>query len=1169
MPTWSSRILSPSSPTSNPSHARASHRTIDTDRSAAFAIDYNVPVLSTPPGPNRSHRRSLSQPFPSLIPMNARKGERKVTKDDFLDSDDDDDDGDAISYVPEPKSHSPRKGWTPAEDVVSGKCMTCSSAVRWPKDRKVFRCTICLTVNDLEPCLTTNDHKIDDGRPPTPPPKDGSFEPKLPATPLSVEKTKEIIDNCLLEFLQRRLAGDQGQQFSLVEPSFRQINHPQQGNPGPLKQGKTASHNHDERKHNAGLLGPLNTMTHGNERVVRLRSSSDTPPIRRNGRSPQGQDRSPRGGTNTRNLEQRSRSETRPLIFRQLEDYIIKSFTGCDCLNNSFLTPGPTRRTVSEGIYTRSHADMSILTASHDAPEFELDPKMLLLGDIAENSSWWVGGRPRRHEIQDATVPGRPGPRTSRSRVNSKSPRIDWDGVVEWYQLILNAGESWRDFWSTLTKNELILKELKPELAKMIDREIAEARVHAQRTLLKATENLLKRPRRPLPRPESARFLLILLENPFLASKSTPTTRNLSPSGANNDLVSIRNFSRPRETGDRRETSGSAPSKPRGLSDHSGIVKRILGLVSNLPDDCHRYFVGWFARYSHGQYERFVSLVGRFLTYRLTRQRGRQRSGYVQPTNGLVPNLPGDIETSHAQLHAVLSGLSSDQGSEGNKKLKVYTEDWQIRAAARVMALLFAANNANVSRRRDASNQNTPVTYFSQDREKSVLPLNFFYNTLLDYSDLVSDFESWESRTAKFSFCQYPFLLSISAKSRILEHDARRQMTIKAREAFLDSILRHKDVSQYLNLKVRRDCLVEDSLRGVSEVVGAGQEEIKKSLRIEFVGEEGVDAGGLRKEWFLLLVREVFDPNHGLFVYDEDSQFCYFNPFCFESSEQFFLVGVLLGLAIYNSTILDIALPPFAFKKLLAAASPANMPATTPKQPHTCTLDDLAEYRPTLAKGLRALLEYDGNVQETFCYDFVARVDRYGQHVEVPLCSGGEKRPVTNSNRQQFVNLYVHYLLDTSVQKQFEPFKRGFYTVCGGNAFSLFRPEEIELMVRGSDEPLDVPTLRAVATYENWPTKDAAAESDPVVTWFWEFFARSKPSDQRKLLSFVTGSDRIPATGAASLSIRLACLGEDCPRYPIAHTCFNKLGLFRYATRKKFEQKLWGAIFNSEGFGLR
>lgn len=316
----------------------------------------------------------------------------------------------------------------------------------------------------------------------------------------------------------------------------------------------------------------------------------------------------------------------------------------------------------------------------------------------------------------------------------------------------------------------------------------------------------------------------------------------------------------------------------------------------------------------------------------------------------------------------------------------------------------------------------------------------------------------------------------------------------------------------------------------------------------------------------------VTDAVIGLFIYDEDSKYCYFNPCCFESSEQFFLVGVLLGLAIYNSTILDVPLPPFAFKRLLAGApqpSGTNPPPTsTPsRSSYKCTLDDLAEYRPALARGLRSLLDFEGDVAETFCHDFVAQIDRYGEAVEVPLCPGGEKRPVTNANRREFVDLYVQYLLDTAVTRQFQPFRRGFFTVCGGNALSLFRPEEIELLVRGSEEPLDVTSLRAVATYDNWPAKQP--ESEPVVQWFWEFFEQTQPSAQRKLLSFITGSDRIPAMGATSLNIRLACLGEDSPRYPVARTCFNMLGLYRYPTREKLERMLWEAVIYSEGFGLK
>lgn len=52
--------------------------------------------------------------------------------------------------------------------------------------------------------------------------------------------------------------------------------------------------------------------------------------------------------------------------------------------------------------------------------------------------------------------------------------------------------------------------------------------------------------------------------------------------------------------------------------------------------------------------------------------------------------------------------------------------------------------------------------------------------------------------------------------------------------------------------------------------------------------------------------------------------------------------------------------------------------------------------------------------------------------------------------------------------QQFDWFRRGFYLVCGGDALSLFRPEEIESLVRGSAEPLDIDQLRSVTVYEGF-----------------------------------------------------------------------------------------------------
>ena len=234
----------------------------------------------------------------------------------------------------------------------------------------------------------------------------------------------------------------------------------------------------------------------------------------------------------------------------------------------------------------------------------------------------------------------------------------------------------------------------------------------------------------------------------------------------------------------------------------------------------------------------------------------------------------------------------------------------------------------------------------------------------------------------------------------------------------------------------------------------------------------------------------------------------------------------------------------------------------------TYSLEDLAEYRPALASGLRQLLDFDGDVESTFCRDFVAEVERYGQIAQVPLCLNGEDKPVTNSNRREFVDLYVRYLLDTSVTRQFEPFKRGFFTVCGGNALSLFRPEEIELLIRGSDEPLDIASLRAVSICENWKVLNAT-DQEPVIEWFWQSFQSADSRSQRRLLSFITGSDRIPAMGVTNLVIKLSCLGDDSMRFPVARTCFNMLSLYRYSTKQKLESMLWTAVNESEGFGLK
>lgn len=616
---------------------------------------------------------------------------------------------------------------------------------------------------------------------------------------------------------------------------------------------------------------PQRAQWEGKDTPIRTRANSDV-------KLGSQQDCRPRETTRPTDGKNKSR-EHQPLVFKRLENHLIAAFKDWEALNSSFSTYKQSIRSASSGNPPRMKFDPSTLKKTeYNTPFFEPDAKTLLLGDLAENSSWWMHEWAQT-EGQVSTAANEKPPQRSHL-ISSRSPRINWAEVTQWYHLIFTAGSNWVEQWAAkkpdpghLEQNRTRRKRWELIEPSVVEKDIMVSRLHLQRTLLKATENLLKRPRRVLKKPEDTRWLFVLLANPLLSSPgaySEVRTSQPSSHGARRPSYPKDSPQLTRRDGRPHKSPAVEAAQPNSPGHHYGLLKRILGMMANLPNECHHYFVSWFSRFSKTQLERLVELVGGFVTYRLTRQHGRKRDEVNKDGNELIPSFASAAGNTAAALHASLNRRGPSKQPAKKEAPVVYEEDWQIRAASRIMSLLFTANVSHASRKVDAAPSDAKGRRFtdasgnhSGHHRGSLIPISSFYNTLLDYSDLLADFEIWESRSSKFSFCQYPFFLSIWAKIHILEHDARRQMEVKAREAFFNSILNHRAVSQYLVLKVRRECLVEDSLRGVSEVVGTGQEEIKKGLRIEFLGEEGIDAGGLRKEWFLLLVREVFDPYHG------------------------------------------------------------------------------------------------------------------------------------------------------------------------------------------------------------------------------------------------------------------------------------------------------------------
>jgi len=475
------------------------------------------------------------------------------------------------------------------------------------------------------------------------------------------------------------------------------------------------------------------------------------------------------------------------------------------------------------------------------------------MGDLGESALWWAGEEENMEPIKQPRSKPAAVKQPHNDLVNSKSPKINWEEVNAWYKLVLLAGMDWEERLPPSFR-------MSPAERSEITTSVSEARAHVQRTILKASENLLRRPGRPLSETSDMRFLVILLANPLLYPTSvSPLSAHIARANPVAGLLQTPSTDR----------TPQSPTKKRAIGTWEqgsayGIVKRIMGLLSNLSNECHRYLLSWFSRYNEVPFRELIGLLQAFVNHRLERQHTRKRSNNNNGAASMIPGLANNSEAS-AQLHAAL-GLTS-QVKAAETELPSYTADWQIKSVARIMSLLFSANKSFHGERSsplDAQDLDpNAISRRNMKHHGQLLSTTDFYNSMVDQADIVTDFDAWETSRDRFTFCQYPFLLSVGSKIKIMEHDARRQMAVKEREAFFNSILRDQNLDRHIMLKVRRDCLAEDSLKTISAVVGTGQEEIKKGLRVQFVGEEGVDAGGLRKEWFLLLVREIFDPSHG------------------------------------------------------------------------------------------------------------------------------------------------------------------------------------------------------------------------------------------------------------------------------------------------------------------
>ncbi|KAF4531590.1 hypothetical protein B566_EDAN010056 [Ephemera danica] len=374
----------------------------------------------------------------------------------------------------------------------------------------------------------------------------------------------------------------------------------------------------------------------------------------------------------------------------------------------------------------------------------------------------------------------------------------------------------------------------------------------------------------------------------------------------------------------------------------------------------------------------------------------------------------------------------------------------------------------------------------------------------------------------------------------------------KRKYEYLKSQLRKpNNVPNKFEIKVRRPSILEDSYRTINGVNRTDL--LKTKLWIEFEGEVGLDYGGLAREWFFLLSKEMFNPYYGLFEYSAmDNYTLQINPFsglCNEEHLSYFrFIGRIAGMAVYHGKLLDaFFIRPF-YKMMLGK---------------TIDLKDMESVDSEYYNSLLWIKENDPSELElTFCVD----EDSFGQTSQRELKPNGANIALTDDNKDEYINLVIEWRFVSRVKEQMNAFLDGFNGLVPLPLVKIFDEHELELLMCGIQH-IDVKDWKLNTHY-----KGDYHANHLVVQWFWRVVLSFNNEMRARLLQFVTGTSRVPMNGFKEL------YGSNGPQlftiekwgspdnYPRAHTCFNRLDLPPYESYQQLRDKLVKAIEGSQGF---
>ncbi|XP_044859381.1 NEDD4-like E3 ubiquitin-protein ligase WWP1 isoform X1 [Mauremys mutica] len=355
----------------------------------------------------------------------------------------------------------------------------------------------------------------------------------------------------------------------------------------------------------------------------------------------------------------------------------------------------------------------------------------------------------------------------------------------------------------------------------------------------------------------------------------------------------------------------------------------------------------------------------------------------------------------------------------------------------------------------------------------------------------------------------------------------------------------------HVKINVSRQTLFEDSFQ---QIMALKPYDLRRRLYVIFRGEEGLDYGGLAREWFFLLSHEVLNPMYCLFEYAGKSNYCLqINPASTINPDHlsyFCFIGRFIAMALFHGKFIDTGFSLPFYKRMLSKK---------------LTIKDLESIDTEFYNSL--IWIRDNNIEECnlemyFCVD----MELLGKVTSHELKSGGSNILVTEDNKEEYIGLMAEWRFSRGVREQTKAFLDGFNEVVPLQWLQYFDEKELEVMLCGMQE-VDLADWQRNTVYRHY------TRTSKQIVWFWQFVKDTDNEVRMRLLQFVTGTCRLPLGGFAEL------MGSNGPQkfciekvgketwLPRSHTCFNRLDLPPYKSYEQLKEKLLFAIEETEGFG--